>query len=61
MDESGKAQEMKGRANEALGALTGDEERTQEGREDQAGGKVRQAGEKLKDAASDVKDAIKRS
>lgn len=61
MDESGKAQEMKGKANEALGAITGDEERKEEGRKDQAGGKARQAGEKIKDAASDLKDAAKRT
>jgi uncharacterized protein YjbJ (UPF0337 family) len=60
MTESGKSQEMKGRAKEAAGALRGDEEQKDEGRSDQATGKVRQAGEKLGDAVEDAKDAIKR-
>jgi uncharacterized protein YjbJ (UPF0337 family) len=60
MDESGKAQELKGRAKEAAGAVTGDDEKRQEGRADQAGGKARQAGEKLGDAARDMKDALKK-
>jgi uncharacterized protein YjbJ (UPF0337 family) len=60
MDESGKAQEMKGRAKEAAGAVTGDDEKRAEGRADQASGKARQAGEKLRDAAEDAKDALKK-
>jgi uncharacterized protein YjbJ (UPF0337 family) len=60
MDESGKAQELKGRAKEAAGAVTGDDEKRREGRADQAGGKARQAGEKLGDAARDMKDALKK-
>jgi uncharacterized protein YjbJ (UPF0337 family) len=60
MDESGKAQELKGRAKEAAGAVTGDDEKRAEGRADQAGGKARQAGEKLSDAAEDAKDALKK-
>jgi uncharacterized protein YjbJ (UPF0337 family) len=60
MDESGKAQEMKGRAKEAAGAVTGDDEKRAEGHADQASGKARQAGEKLRDAAEDAKDALKK-
>ncbi len=58
MSESGKAEEAKGRVKEAAGALTGDEQRKDEGRADQAEGKLRQAGEKVADAAKDVKDAV---
>jgi uncharacterized protein YjbJ (UPF0337 family) len=60
MSESGKAQDLKCKAKEAVGAVRGDEEQKAEGREDQAKGKVRQAGEKVRDAAEDVKDAIRR-
>ena len=60
MTESGKAQELKGRAKEAAGALTGDDEQKDEGRADQAEGKIRQAGEKVRDAAEDLKDAVRK-
>ncbi len=60
MTESGKAQELKGRAKEAAGAVTGDDEQKHEGRADQAKGKARQAGEKLRDAAEDLKDAARK-
>lgn len=60
MSESGKTQEMGGRAKEAMGALRGDEEQKDEGRQDQREGKARQAGEKLREAAEDVKDALRR-
>jgi uncharacterized protein YjbJ (UPF0337 family) len=60
MDDSGKAQELKGRAKEAAGAVTGDDEKRAEGRADQAGGKARQAGEKLREAAEDARDALEK-
>jgi uncharacterized protein YjbJ (UPF0337 family) len=60
MSDSGKTQEMKGRAKEAAGAITGDDEQKAEGRADQAGGKMRQAGEKVREAAEDVRDAAKK-
>jgi uncharacterized protein YjbJ (UPF0337 family) len=60
MDESGKQQELKGRAKEAAGALTGDDEQRAEGRADQSQGKARQAGEKVRDAVDDMKDALKK-
>lgn len=58
MGSSGKTDEIKGRAKEAAGAVSGDDELRREGRDDQAEGKLRQAGEKARDAAEDVKDAL---
>jgi uncharacterized protein YjbJ (UPF0337 family) len=58
MGKSGKTDEIRGRAKEAAGAVSGDDELRREGREDQAKGKLRQAGEKARDAAQDVKDAL---
>jgi uncharacterized protein YjbJ (UPF0337 family) len=60
MGDSGKMDEMKGRAKEAGGAVTGDDELRREGRQDQAKGKLQQAGEKARDAAEDVKDSLKK-
>lgn len=60
MGSSGKTDEIKGRAKEAAGAVSGDDELRREGRDDQAEGKLRQAGEKARDAAEDVKDALKK-
>ena len=60
MTESGKSQELKGRAKEAAGAVTGDDEQRHEGRADQAKGKARQAGEKLGEAVEDLKDAARK-
>ncbi|MFP5452487.1 MAG: CsbD family protein [Thermoleophilia bacterium] len=60
MGSSGKTDEIKGRAKEAAGAVSGDDELRREGREDQAEGKLRQAGEKARDAAGDMKDALKK-
>lgn len=44
------AQGAKGKAEEALGRATGDEEREAEGRADQTSADLKQAGEKVKDA-----------
>jgi uncharacterized protein YjbJ (UPF0337 family) len=55
-----KTDELKGRAKEAAGAITGDDDLKTEGRADQGESKVKQAGEHLKDAAGDVKDAFKK-
>ena len=52
--------DIKGRAKEAAGSLTGDDDMKNEGRGDQAEASVKNAGEKVKDAASDVKDAFKK-
>jgi uncharacterized protein YjbJ (UPF0337 family) len=55
-----KGQDLKGRAKEAAGSLTGDDDLKNEGRGDQAESSIKQAGEKAKDAVSDVKDAFKK-
>ncbi|WP_460710163.1 CsbD family protein [Nocardioides dilutus] len=52
--------DIKGRAKEAAGSLTGDDELKSEGRADQAEASVKKAGEKAKDAIGDVKDAFKK-
>ena len=61
MTESGKAQETKGKAKEALGAVRGDEEQKHEGRPSRRPARFDQAGEKVRDAAEDVKDAASAS
>jgi len=48
---------MKGRAKEALGALTGDKELKREGKLDQAEGKVKGAVDKVRDKLKRGKDA----
>ncbi|NKQ51843.1 CsbD family protein [Amycolatopsis sp. K13G38] len=49
-----KAEELKGRAKEAAGDATGNEQWQAEGKGDQAKGNIKQAGEKIKDAAKGV-------
>ncbi len=60
MGDTGKTDEMKGRAKEATGALTGDDDLRDEGRKDRAKGKLKDASDKLKEAAEDAKDALRR-
>ena len=55
-----KGQDLKGRAKEAAGSLTGNDELKHEGRGDQAEAKAKNAGEKVKDAVGDIKDAFKK-
>ena len=55
-----KGQDLKGRAKEATGSLTGNDELKNEGRADQSESAVKQAGEKVKDAVGDIKDAFKK-
>jgi uncharacterized protein YjbJ (UPF0337 family) len=55
---SGKADELKGRAKEAAGAITDNDQLRKEGKMDQAAGKVKQAADKAVDA---VKDAVKKA
>ena len=55
-----KGEELKGRAKEAVGAVTDDDELKREGRAEQAESSVKQAGEKVKDAIDDIKDAFKK-
>ncbi|KHL04055.1 CsbD family protein [Sinomonas humi] len=57
---SNKAQELGGKAKEALGRSSDDPELTREGQRDQASAGLKQAGEKVKDAFEDVKDAFKK-
>jgi len=45
-----KAEELKGRAKEKTGEVTGDDKLRAEGKADQAGADLKQAGEKVKDA-----------
>jgi len=47
---SNKAEELKGKAKEALGDATDNEQWQAEGRTDQMKGSLKQAGEKVKDA-----------
>ncbi|QAB17839.1 CsbD family protein [Leucobacter muris] len=46
----------KGKAKEALGNVTGDDEKVAEGKADQAKGDIKNAAAKAKDAAKDVFD-----
>ena len=45
-----KAQELKGKAKEAVGDATGNEQWQAEGKKDQIAGSLKNAGEKVKDA-----------
>lgn len=45
-----KGQDLSGKAKEATGKVTGDEELQAEGKGDQMGANLKQAGEKVKDA-----------
>jgi uncharacterized protein YjbJ (UPF0337 family) len=60
---SGTTDDLKGRAKEAAGDLTGDKDLEREGKLDQATGKVKekveQLGDKVKDKASEVSDKAK--
>lgn len=53
---SGKGQELKGRAQEAVGDLTGNEDQQAEGQENQGAGKFDQAKVSVKNAVSDLTD-----
>jgi uncharacterized protein YjbJ (UPF0337 family) len=55
----GKKDEMKGRAKEAVGDLTDDDELKGEGKADRAGGKAKQFLEDAKDKAEDLVDKVK--
>lgn len=56
-----KAEDLGGKAKEAAGAVTGDEELRSEGKFDQVKAGIKDAGEKIKDAAEDAVDAAKRA
>ncbi|QRP43383.1 CsbD family protein [Amycolatopsis sp. FDAARGOS 1241] len=51
-----KAEELKGRAKEALGNATGNEQWQGEGKADQAKGALKQAGDKVKDAVDGMRN-----
>lgn len=51
--------DAKGRAKEAAGSLTGDEELKNEGKADQAGAKVKDAAETAKEKVSGAVDSVK--
>ncbi|WP_309080503.1 CsbD family protein [Zhihengliuella sp.] len=53
-----KAQEMSGKAKEAVGDATDNRDLQAEGVKDQAAANTKQAGEKIGDAAKDVKDGL---
>lgn len=59
MSTESKFDDGKGRAKEAAGDLTGDEEMKREGQKDQAGAKVKDAAGKAKDKVGDVVDKAK--
>jgi uncharacterized protein YjbJ (UPF0337 family) len=50
----GKAEELKGRAKEAAGAITDDDKLRREGKADQAAGKVKQAVDKAVDKTKEL-------
>jgi len=56
---SNEAQDLKGKAKEATGKLTGDKDLEREGKSDQAKSAVKDVDEKVKDAATKVKDVIR--
>ena len=53
-----KAQDLGGKAKEATGKATGDDDLKNEGKGDQVESAVKDAGEKVKDAASKAKDKL---
>ena len=54
-----QATDAKGRAKEAAGAVTGDEDMKAEGKGDQTQARAEEAGRHLKEAAKDAKDTLK--
>ena len=57
---SNKAQDLKGKAKEAVGKFTDDEDLERKGRTDQAKAAGKDAAEKVKDAARNVKKSVTR-
>ena len=56
---SGKTDDMKGRAKEAAGDLTDNDELKREGKADRAGGEVKEKAEDVKDWVEDKVDDVK--
>lgn len=57
-DIKNKAEELAGKAKEAIGDLTGNEQAQVEGKADQAKATGKQVGQDIKDAAEDIKDDL---
>jgi uncharacterized protein YjbJ (UPF0337 family) len=57
----GKADELKGRAKQAAGDLTDNDDLKRQGKKDEAGGKVKQKVEDAKDWVEDKIDDVKKS
>jgi uncharacterized protein YjbJ (UPF0337 family) len=55
----GKADDLKGRAKEAAGDLTDNDELKREGKADRAGGKVKEFLEDAKDKGEEIVDKVK--
>ena len=55
----GKADELKGRAKQAAGDLTDNDDLKREGKMDEKGGKVKQAAEQAKDKIEEGVDKVK--
>lgn len=53
-----KAEDLGGKAKEAVGEVTGDQDLENKGKGEQMKSGVKDAGEKVKDAASKVKDKL---
>ncbi len=64
-DASSTGDDLKGRAKEAAGALTGNDDLQREGKHDRAAGKVKEkladAKDKLEDVVDEVKDKLHRN
>ena len=55
---SNSAEDLGGKAKEAAGNVTGDDQLKGEGKGDQASSSIKDVGEKVKDAAGDIKDKL---
>ena len=53
-----KATELKGKAKQAVGDVTDDQDLKAEGQADEAEGNIKQAGDKVKDAGAKIKDTV---
>ncbi|QGN32526.1 CsbD family protein [Microlunatus sp. Gsoil 973] len=53
-----KGEEVRGKAKEGLGKVTGDDRLENQGQTDQASARAKQAGDDLKDAAAKMKDRL---
>ena len=56
---SGTTDDLKGRAKQAAGAVTGDESLEREGRMDRATGAIKDAAEDVKDKVEDAVDTVR--